>query len=346
MISSNLSASSTVDVLRCGSASRDKENGPVKQQLWRSALLTLVLFSACNKPQSATGPHATVLLRDGTSVSGAVVSSSASEVQVLGDDKVAHTIPMSQVRSIDYGEVASAPASAPATSTPAPTTPAPTTPATATPSATTPAAPAAAPGRGGAASGADLEHVHPQASAITTRTSELAAGTQISVRTEETIDSGRAVEGQTFAAEVSRDVLDSNGDVVIPRGANAQIVIKSASKGGRIRGASDLVLDLASVSVEGRRYELNTRDIVRRGKAGLGKNERTAKYTAGGAAVGAIIGAIAGGGKGAAIGAGSGAGAGATAQVLTKGDSVKVPVESILTFRLDSPLRVVAASAP
>ena len=52
--------------------------------------------------------------------------------------------------------------------------------------------------------------------------------------------------------------------------------------------------------------------------------------------------AIAGGGKSAAIGAGSEAGAGAVAEILTKG-TIKVPVESILTFRLDQPLRVTAA---
>jgi hypothetical protein len=75
----------------------------------------------------------------------------------------------------------------------------------------------------------------------------------------------------------------------------------------------------------------------------MGANKRTAEYTGGGTAVGAIIGAIAGGGRGAAIGAGSGAGAGALTQILTKGGSIKVPAESVLTFKLDRPLRVVAA---
>ncbi len=75
----------------------------------------------------------------------------------------------------------------------------------------------------------------------------------------------------------------------------------------------------------------------------MGANKRTAEYTGGGAAIGAIIGAIAGGGKGAAIGAGSGAGAGAITQMVTKGGSIKVPVETVLTFKLDKPLRVVAA---
>ena len=57
----------------------------------------------------------------------------------------------------------------------------------------------------------------------------------------------------------------------------------------------------------------------------------------------ALFGAIAGGGKGAAIGAGAGAGAGALTQVLTKGKAIRVPAESVLTFKLDKPLRIVAA---
>jgi len=42
-----------------------------------------------------------------------------------------------------------------------------------------------------------------------------------------------------------------NGDVVVPRGAKAQIVIRSATKGNRFHGTSDLVLDLQSISVGG-----------------------------------------------------------------------------------------------
>jgi hypothetical protein len=127
---------------------------------------------------------------------------------------------------------------------------------------------------------------------------------------------------------------------VIPRGSNAQIVIRSATKGGRFRGTSDLVLDLATVSVDGRLYQLGTVDMHREGKDGVGANKLTAEYVGGGAAVGAIIGAIAGHGKGAAIGAGSGAAAGTAAQVITKGGSVKVPAETVLTFQLDKALRV------
>jgi len=78
------------------------------------------------------------------------------------------------------------------------------------------------------------------------------------------------------------------------------------------------------------------------GKSGMGANKRTAEFTGGGAGLGAIIGAIAGGGKGAAIGAGAGAGAGALTQILTKGKAIQVPAESVLTFKLDKLLQIVA----
>ena len=63
----------------------------------------------------------------------------------------------------------------------------------------------------------------------------------------------------------------------------------------------------------------------------------------GGTAGGALIGGLVGGGKGAAIGAGAGAGGGAVTQILTKGGSIKVPAESVLTFSLDKALRVTSA---
>lgn len=170
---------------------------------------------------------------------------------------------------------------------------------------------------------------------------QVPAGGEIAVRTEATIDSAHATDGQTYPADVSRDVLDTDGKVVIPRGARAQVVVRSASKGGHIRGASDLVLDLGSVSIDGRRYRLHTNDVVEKGKDGVGANKRTAKFAGGGAAFGAIVGGLLGGGKGAAIGAASGAGAGAVGEAATKGH-VKLPAETLLTFRLESPVWVAA----
>jgi hypothetical protein len=292
-----------------------------------SILVSLVLMSSCARRDSGPATHATVYLRDGSQYAGAVTSSSAAEITLAGDDRSTRTIAMKDVKSVEYD---APPAQAQTQPPPAPEAP-----------QTQGQPPAPEPPPAPEASNHD-SHYHPDAAAITTRTYEVRAGTQVSVRTEETIDSRHAVEGQTFAAEVTNNVRDSSGGVVIPRGANAQIIIRSASKGGRFRGSSDLVLDLASVSVAGRRYQVSTADLVQHGRSGIGANKRTAEFGGGGAAFGAIIGAIAGGGRGAAIGAGSGAAAGAVTQIVTKG-SIRIPVESVLTFRLDRPLHVVEA---
>jgi hypothetical protein len=286
-------------------------------------LIALVfLISSCGKNAGpgSDRPHASIQMRDGSSLSGFITSTSPTEITLTGDDNTKHTLSTAQVRSIDYDE-------APA--------------ASGEPSTGQNRAPSAA--RSVAADRSHENHYHPSLAEIRTKTYELAADTEVPVRSEDTIDSAKAVEGQTYAAEIADDVRDANGDVVIPRGSNAQIVIRSASKGGRVRGASDLVLDLQSVTVEGQEYLVSTSDLQQRGTSGVGVNRRTGEFTGGGAALGAIIGAIAGGGKGAAIGAGAGAGAGVLTQVLTKGSAIRVPAETVLTFKLDKPVRILAA---
>ncbi len=305
----------------------------MKRGLAFLALIGTIMLSSCSKKEStetpkpgaeapaatqpSTGPHASVHLKDGSTASGTIVASSQTDMVVAGDDGIERKIPLTQVKSVEYGE------------TPAPVA------AKAPPQQRETARQKAGPQPGEPRAVAS-------APAVATRTYELPAGSEVSVRTNEAIDSGTAAEGQTFDAQVTRDIRDANGDLVIPRGADSRIVIKSASKGGHFRGASDLVLDLQSVTINSRRYMIGTAEISQKGKPGVGANKRTATYTGGGAALGAIIGAIAGGGKGAAIGAGAGAGAGVLTQVLTKGGSIKVPPESVLTFKLDRPLRVTA----
>jgi hypothetical protein len=109
---------------------------------------------------------------------------------------------------------------------------------------------------------------------------------------------------------------------------------------GKVQGRSRLAVDLGGVVVNGRKYRLDTSDVVRTGKEGVGANKRTGVFTGGGAALGGIIGAIAGGGKGAAIGALSGAGAGAATQGLTRGKAIRIPSETIMTFKLEAPVRI------
>jgi hypothetical protein len=302
-----------------------------KLTLVLSALLLAGLLTSCSNSSTADGPHATVLLRDGTQVAGIVTASSPSGITLMGDDKVSHTMSMAQVQSVSYDQSPPVQSESGQPSQPQPVQ-------------SGSGQPAPAPYSAAAPDATHDEHYHPPVSAIRTKTYALPAGALIPVRSEETIDAAVATPGQTYAAEVTRDIRDADGAVVIPRGSNAQIIIRSAEKGGRIKGQSDLVLDLDSVSVEGRRYRLDTQDMIQKGRDGVGANKRTATFTGGGAAVGAIIGAIAGGGRGAAIGAASGAGAGAGTQIITKGKAIRIPAETVLTFQLDAPLRIRAAN--
>ncbi len=286
--------------------------------VWVVAMLALTLSCAKKSDQ----PRATVALKDGTIYSGTVVSTTPAEITVAGDDHQTRTFAVKDVRSIEYADQTPPPPAEQAQGQ----------------------APGQAPAGEPAGAPPPPEYRQsPRERAPESPSFLLPVGTRLSVRTNETIDSRTAVSGQTFAGQVAQDVMDANGGVAIPRGSNAQIVIRDVSRSGTVTGTNELALDLEWVSVDGRRYQIDTADISQRGNAGLGKNKRTGAFVGGGAALGAVIGAIAGGGKGAAIGAISGAGAGAATQVLTRGKAIRVPAETLLTFRLDKALRVTPA---
>jgi hypothetical protein len=97
-----------------------------------------------------------------------------------------------------------------------------------------------------------------------------------------------------------------------------------------------LTLDIVSMRIDGRQVDIDTTAITQESGS---RGAKSAKVIGGTAVLGAIIGGIAGGGKGAAIGAGAGAGAGTAVQVATKGQRVRVPSETRLTFTLQQPVR-------
>ena len=176
--------------------------------------------------------------------------------------------------------------------------------------------------------------------AIAQGPSTVPAGTEVHVRVDQDINAktGNVQPGAMFPGTISRDVMDSNGSVIIPKGAPAQLAVVSTGDNN-----NNLTLDLRSVDVNGRHYRLESQAASAAASSkngGLGANKRTGEYVGGGALAGTLIGALAGGGKGAAIGAILGAGAGAGTQVLTKGKELNVPAETELSFRLDNTVRM------
>lgn len=163
------------------------------------------------------------------------------------------------------------------------------------------------------------------------------AGTVISVRTVDPVDSATNQTGDEFAATVDSPI-SQDGQIVIPQYAKARLRLVAQRNAGRIKGQSEVQLQLVSIALDGKTYPVET-GVYQKMAAGS-RGKQTAERVGIGAAVGGLIGAIAGGGKGAAIGAGVGAGAGTGVQMATKGQAVKIPPETKIDFTLSAPLRV------
>lgn len=141
------------------------------------------------------------------------------------------------------------------------------------------------------------------------QTRTIGAGTNISVRNNEAIDVQQS-EDQAFSGAVYQDVLDEKGDVAIPKGSYATLIVTSKPDGY-------LALDLKSVEINGRRYPVTT--VVNPTEAEQKNGPETAARTGD---------------------AGGGGSAPATAQVLTPGSAVQIPAASSLTFRLERSLEI------
>jgi hypothetical protein len=161
-------------------------------------------------------------------------------------------------------------------------------------------------------------------------------GTPFTVRMIDGVDSQKASLGDQFRASIEDPVV-INGQTVIPRGADVSVRLVDDKQSGKISGKTVLTLAITSVTINGRPVDVTTGDVQ---QASGSRGARSAKVIGGATALGAIIGAAAGGGKGAAIGAGSGAAIGTGAELATKGQHVKIPSETRLTFTLSNDITI------
>lgn len=165
---------------------------------------------------------------------------------------------------------------------------------------------------------------------------ELAKGAEIVVRLIDGIDSEKSKEGDTFRASLDEPLMEGD-QVLAPKGADATVKLVTSQESGKLTGRAELTVALVAVNIGGEPVAVNTSSVS---QASGSRGERTAKVAVGTAAVGAIIGAIAGGGSGAAMGAGAGAAAGAGSQVFMKGQRVRIPSETLLTFTTEAPVKL------
>src|SRR3954467_9334389 len=82
------------------------------------------------------------------------------------------------------------------------------------------------------------------------RVTRIESGTNIQVRTNDTIDVERN-DNRVYYGVVDQDVRGTNGRLAIPRGSRVELIV-------RVMRDNDLVLDLESVNVNGERYAIQT----------------------------------------------------------------------------------------
>ena len=181
----------------------------------------------------------------------------------------------------------------------------------------------------------------PLSPAGTQGTVTLPAGTEIQVRMIDSIDSKTNRVGDKFEASLDQP-LEVNGQLIAARGSTVYGRLVQSNQAGDFQGRSQLRLELTGVDIAGRVTPIVTSDYD---LAGRSRGRQTAERTGVGAGIGAIIGAIAGGGKGAAVGAAVGGGAGAASQVITRGQDLHIPSETLLDFTLAQPATVELSSS-
>jgi hypothetical protein len=165
----------------------------------------------------------------------------------------------------------------------------------------------------------------------------LSSGAILQVRTTGWLSSDRNKAGDQVIMTLAQPLV-VNGLVVARRGQTVIGTVVNAERAGRVKGVSKLGLGLTQLTlVDGQLLDVKSTLI---NASGGTSNGRDAAAIVGTTGLGAGIGAAAAGGEGAAIGAGAGFVASIAGVLLTRGRPTIIPPESLLTFRLETPITV------
>jgi hypothetical protein len=162
------------------------------------------------------------------------------------------------------------------------------------------------------------------------------AGTILRVRLYNAIDSGRSRSGDAFVASLSAPVTVDE-KTILPKGTVVHGIIRQISSSGRLKGRASVTLALDRMEWNGADVPIDTNSIT---LTSADHKKRNLAWIGGSSAAGALIGGLLGGGKGALIGAGAGGAAGVGTAAATGRRQIRVPAESLLTFRLAQPVAI------
>jgi hypothetical protein len=173
----------------------------------------------------------------------------------------------------------------------------------------------------------------------TTKQVTIPAGTEVYIRTIDSIDAEQAHPNENFRASLDKPIMVDN-QTIIPRRSDVTLKVIEAQTAGKLKGQSELQVQLDRLFIGKQSYTVTSNTFT---ETGASEGKKAAKDIGIGAAVGGILGGILGGKKGAIIGAGAGGGGGA---VLTKPEQVHIAPETQMLFKLENPLDVTITTAP
>lgn len=292
---------------------------PVSTTTAPKPLLRFLMAATVAVALAGISPGDTLELKNGQIVQGQFVGGSPLNIRfrVNGQEQVFAT---KDVLNIGFSETTDA---SNAASAPQP----------AAPAASSAPAPGPAPQR-------NAQQV-PQSGAAMTQATTIPAGTSLLVRMIDGVDSSTNKIGDPFHGSLESALVVGN-TVVAPKGSDVYGKLTQAKSAGKISGAAQLTLELTGIRINGNIVPVGSTDYE---VAGKGRGTQSAERIGGGAVLGTVIGAIAGGGKGAVIGGAVGAGAGTTVQVMTHGEQVRIPSETLLEFKLEQDVTAPVANS-
>ena len=147
---------------------------------------------------------------------------------------------------------------------------------------------------------------------VTAEPGVVPAGTPLVVLTTDRVDTTRAFRSTIYDASVAEDILDQNENVLIAAKSPVELVVRLQSflgPGGV--GMTELMLEVQAVTVNGVRYPVET-EKGKLNAGGIGVDRDAPKFVGGEAA----------------------------GQVVTSGCRISVPVETLLAFEIEDPIRL------
>ena len=162
------------------------------------------------------------------------------------------------------------------------------------------------------------------------------AGTALKVLLIDALATDSNSAGDDFLASLSEAII-VDGRTLVPKGVKVRGRVIAIEDSGRVNGLASIQLALTEIMQGDRSVAITTDTFTATAES---STARDAAIVAGGAGVGAVIGAIAGGKKGAGVGAISGGGAGTGVVLATKGNQIRYPSETLLSFTLSAAVQM------